>query len=180
MEKEEEEFQKFFGEYGWTVIFTNGFAMLFLGAIIWLCIAAGHNLSEVIVNTLVSLTGALVGWALGMFYVPYSKVEAERFAAIGKTVSAFVSGYAISKLDRFLELSMFQKTVRDGQQIEIPVDATWLRFGLLLCSLLLAFLVVFSNRAYFRSEPEQDADVHHEVGGGSKMPDTQAAQGSKG
>lgn len=140
------------GKYSWSVISTNIFAVIFAAVIIWLCIANVHDAHQAILNALVTLIGALGGWAVGMFFVPYTKDEALRFAAVGKTVSAFASGYVISKLDRFLEIVMFQKVVQGGQQTEILVNDTWMRMGLFLCSMLLVFLTVFSNRSYFRSE----------------------------
>jgi drug/metabolite transporter (DMT)-like permease len=137
--------QRFFGNYPFSVIFTNIFAAVFGLAIAWLCyeVSLGEPLQQVF-NALLAILGALVGWALGMFFAPYTDKEAERFSSIGQAVSAFVSGYIISKLDRFLEATMFQA--------QAPVTITWVRFGLLFCSMLLVMLTVFSNRAYFRSD----------------------------
>ncbi|HDS1705768.1 hypothetical protein [Pseudomonas putida] len=145
MDKFLEGLQKFFGSYPFSVIFTNVFAVIFGIAIGWLCftVSSGDPLQQVF-NALLAILGALIGWALGMFFAPYTDKEAERFSSIGQAVSAFVSGYIISKLDRFLEATMFE--------VEAPVTITWVRFGLLLCSMLLVMLTVFSNRAYFRSD----------------------------
>lgn len=136
---------KLFGEYPFSVIFTNIFAVVFASVIVWLCYAAscGEPLQQVF-NALLAMLGALLGWTLGMFFAPYTDKEAERFSSIGQAVSAFVSGYVISKIDRFLEATMFEG--------EIPVTITWIRVALLFCSMLLVMLTVFSNRAYFRSE----------------------------
>ncbi len=136
--------EKIFGNYPFSVIFTNVFAAAFIFVIAWLCYAVSSEPLQQVFNTLLALTGALIGWALGMFFAPYTQTEAARFSSIGQAVSAFVSGYVISKLDRFLEATMFQA--------QIPVTITWVRFGLLFCSMLLVMLTVFSNRAYFRTD----------------------------
>ena len=141
--------EKVFGNYPFSVIFTNLFAIAFGLIIVWLCFAVSTEPLQKVFNVLLALTGALVGWALGMFFAPYTEKEAARFSSIGQAVSAFVSGYVISKLDRFLEATMFEK--------ELPVTITWVRLGLLFCSMLLVLLTVFSNRAYFRTEPSRDA-----------------------
>ncbi|MBN3858489.1 hypothetical protein G3N59_34385 [Paraburkholderia sp. Ac-20340] len=132
--------------YNLTVYFTCAFAVLFAVAITWLCIA-GQSPSQLILNALSAILGSLIGWALGMYAVPYDAVDKSRLTSIGKTVSAFFTGYAFSKVDRFLELSLFEK---NGSGMEILVsDGTWFRIGIFFCSLLLAFLTIFSNRAYF-------------------------------
>lgn len=136
--------EEIFGNYPFSVIFTNIFAVAFSFAIAWLCFAVSSDPLQQIFNALLALTGALIGWALGMFFAPYTQTEAARFSSIGQAVSAFVSGYVISKLDRFLEATMFQE--------HIPITITWVRFGLLFCSMLLVMLTVFSNRAYFRPD----------------------------
>ncbi len=138
--------QKFFGNYPFLVIFTNIFAVAFGLAIAWLCykVSPGEPLQQVF-NTLLAILGALIGWALGMFFAPYSETEAAKFSSIGQAVSAFVSGYVISKLDRFLEKNIFQD--------DVYITITWVRFGLFFCPMLLVMLTVFSNRAYFRTDP---------------------------
>ncbi len=137
--------EKFFGNYPFSVIFTNIFSVVFALVIGWLCYAVSSVPLEQVFNALLAIVGALVGWALGMFFAPYNEKEASRFSSIGQAVSAFVSGYVISKLDRFLEASMFQE--------HVPITITWVRFGLVFCSMLLVMLTVFTNRAYFRPDP---------------------------
>ena len=97
----------------------------------------------------------LVGWALGMFFAPYSKKEQDSFSKIAAAISAFVSGYIVSKFDRFLESSLFGE--------EGPDFLSWLRAGLFFSALALAMLSVFSNRLYFgapdpNEEPTQNPD----------------------
>lgn len=151
--------EKFFGKYPFSVIFTNLFAIAFGLVIGWLCFAIDADPLQRILNALIAILGGLLGWALGMFFAPYNKEEESRFSTIGQTVSAFVTGYVISKLDRFLELTMFQNVPLGDVQVQVPVSITWVRIGILVCSILLVVLTVFSNRSYFRNKPEPEGVV---------------------
>jgi len=132
------------GKYPFSVIFTNLFAIAFGACIAWLCILLSSDAQQQVLNFLIALMGALVGWALGMFFAPYNDKEAARFSSIGQAVSAFISGYAVSKVDRLFEETLFDDSAS-------PVPISWIRMGLFFCSTLLVMLSVFSNRAYFRT-----------------------------
>ncbi len=47
--------------------------------------------------------GAILGWGVGFLVSPSSKTEKEQFSGLTKTISAFLSGYILSKLDRVIE-----------------------------------------------------------------------------
>jgi hypothetical protein len=142
-----ERLEKLFGKYPFLVIFTNSFAIAFCVSIGYLCFYTSPTPIEQVFNCLIALLGLLLGWALGMFFAPYTDEDAARFSSIGQAVSVFVSGYALSKLDRFLEATMF---IKEG-----PVAITWIRIGLLICATLVSVLTVFSNRSYFRHESDK-------------------------
>ena len=91
---------------------------------------------------LTGLAGTLLGWACGMYFAPYGPSERSRFVTVGQAASAFASGYLVSKLDRFLETTLFP------QPIGTPGE--WLGAALFAVAFLNAALVVYSNRAYFR------------------------------
>lgn len=131
------------GSYPFSVIFTNLFAAAFCVLLGWLCMLVSPDPLPQALNVLIALFGALVGWALGMFLTPYTQAEAAKFISMGQAVSAFITGYALSKLDRFLEAALFDTEAA-------PVGISWIRIGLFTCSALLVMLTVFSNRAYFR------------------------------
>lgn len=157
------------GKNSGSVLFTNIFAPIigliviatcFLIGVDWtigINLTSGIYWTNVSYNFLIVVTGALLGWALGMFFSPFSEKEGASFSTIGQTVSVFVSGYVVSKLDRFLEATLF-----DAQKLPVPTN--WWRTGLLFASLLLVMLTVFSNRAYFQlgaalSETEKGSQV---------------------
>lgn len=135
--------EKNLGQHPFSIITTNFFTLLLSIVIIWLCWNVSAEQTQRVFNVLIALSGAITGWALGMFFAPFNNDEAAKFSSIGQAVSAFVSGYLFSKLDRFLEAVMFHETT--------PVASTWVRFGLFFCSLLVVMLAVFSNRSYFRA-----------------------------
>lgn len=88
------------------------------------------------------MLGALVGWGIGILASPFNKTESTRFISLGQAISAFVSGYLISKLDRFFEVALYSK---EGM---LHTDA-WGRAGLFVASFLVMTLVVFMNRIYW-------------------------------
>jgi hypothetical protein len=142
--------ERLLGRYPYSVISTNIAAAALAIIIGWLCIEVGDSEQEQVLNGLLSILGALIGWALGMFFAPYTSDEASRFSTISQGISAFLSGYVVSKLDRFLEATMFTTTETAGTTVEAPTTVTWVRIGLFTCSVLLVMLTVFTNRAYFR------------------------------
>jgi len=139
-----------FGRYPYSVISTNVAAAFLGGTIIWLCIKVSPSVEDQVLNALIAIMGALTGWALGMFFAPYTSDEAARFSSIGQGISVFLSGYVVSKLDRFLEATMFTTSLDAGTTIQTPSPIAWARIGLFVCSVLLIMLTVFTNRAYFR------------------------------
>lgn len=63
--------------------------------------------------------------------------ETQKFLSLSQTISVFLSGYVISKLDRFLEASLYQ----DG----ILKKLSWVRLAFFVVS----FLMTSVNRSYF-------------------------------
>ena len=142
---------KTFGKDWSTVLFTNVFALLFAALFLWLCAKLARDGHERFQNYLIVSFGALIGWALGMFFAPYGANDQPVFAQMGKLASVFLSGYALSKLDRFIEASMF-----DGKT---PKIAAWVRTGLFAGALVLALLTVVTNRLYYRPDDSPEKSV---------------------
>jgi len=130
------------GDVG-TVVCT-AIAFLFFSWLIWHLTGVLNNASEdpaaKNANRLVAMLGAIFGWIIGIAFAPFSPEEQTHFEAISKVVSAFLSGYVVSKLDRFLEAKLF------------PVDEvsrdSWTRVGIFTAALLLVSVTVFVNRLY--------------------------------
>ncbi|SEA76385.1 hypothetical protein [Variovorax sp. YR216] len=125
-----------------TVLLT-ALAFLTLLALIWHLTGrvggARDDPQAIYANRLAALIGGLCGWIIGVAFEPFAGEETH-FKEIWRVVSAFLSGYVVSKLDRYLEGVLFPvgKETRDS----------WSRLGLFVASLLLAAVTVFLNRLY--------------------------------
>ena len=147
-----ERIEKEFGKYGSTALFSTLILLLLLCGVV----AVAHTIAQTdqarTLNYFVVLLGSLSGWALGIFSSPYSATEEKRFGSIAQAISAFISGYALSKFDRFLEASLFTNQ-------STPQYDTWVRLGLFVGTTALFALLVFSNRAYFRTDDSPASPV---------------------
>lgn len=136
--------QRHLGSNPGTVIFATLFFLVFAYVIWDLTSSLNANdlpISGTAINRLIALLGALVGWALGILFAPFSAAEKEQFQGIAKVISAFVAGYLLSKAEVFFQLTLFPK---DGG---IPL-MNWLRLGIFAASMLLGALIVFIHRLY--------------------------------
>jgi hypothetical protein len=148
-----------------TVIF-SAIAFVFFVALIWhltgVLNGAADTPNSKSANRLAAMLGALCGWIIGIAFAPFSYDEKVQFAAISSVVSAFLSGYVVSKVDRFVEGVLF------------PIDdksrASWVRVGIFTAALLLVSVTVFVNRQYAFQPP---AAVPN--GGGASRADAVAA-----
>jgi hypothetical protein len=102
--------------------------------------SADAGTGSVWTNRMISLIGGLCGWAVGTAFAPYSGRDLTAFHSIGSAVSVFLSGYVVSKLDRYLEQALFRK---DGGS-----NHSWERIGLFTTTFLLVAITVFINRFY--------------------------------
>ena len=89
----------------------SAIAFVFFAALIWHLTGvlndAKAKLDSRSANRLVAVLGALCGWIIGIAFAPFSEAEKAQFAAISSVVSAFLSGYVVSKVDRFVEGVLF-------------------------------------------------------------------------
>jgi MFS family permease len=58
-----------------------------------------HTPTQYAITVIVGTFGVVVGWLIGFLASPYSELEEKRFSKYAATISAFLSGYALSKLE---------------------------------------------------------------------------------
>lgn len=129
------------GSNPWTIITSNFYTAVFAVLILWIGYKIGKDDGSYILNWLISLLGVLIGWILGILATPFDGAESQKFLTIGQSISVFLSGYVISKLDRFFEASLYQEGT--------PKKESWIKLGLFTVSFLLTLIIVFVNRSYF-------------------------------
>ncbi|MEG0861003.1 MAG: hypothetical protein RSD81_20770 [Pseudomonas sp.] len=136
--------QRHLGSNPGTVIFATLFFLVF-ASVIWELTSTlnveNPQPNGTAINRLIALLGALVGWALGILFAPFSTAEKEQFQGIAKVISAFVAGYLLSKAEAFFQITLFPK------DNSIPVT-NWIRVGIFAASMLLGALIVFIHRLY--------------------------------
>lgn len=142
--------RKHFGDRYVNIIFTNLFGLLILVFIYVACInLGGTDISNQIGFALTSIIGLLLGWAVAIYFCPFDTEEHSRLVTFGQAASAFVSGYLVSKLDRFIESTLFP--------VATETVNSWFGVALFLVAFLNALTVVYSNRAYFQEQEKKDA-----------------------
>lgn len=123
----------------------------------WLCDAFAQTKTAFAINTLVCLIGMFLGWAIGMFFSPFGKAQADNFKFVGKTAGAFVSGYLLSKFEKLIAKLL-------GAAEQDPLNyVQWERVGLFVASFLLASVVVFVSRVH-APQDEQSTHLQHDSG----------------
>lgn len=132
-----------------TVVLT-AIAFICLVGLIWSLTSrvpgAKDNLNIVSSNRLACVLGALCGWAVGLMLSPFGSSEQGQFDKISGTAAAFLSGYVVNKVDRYLEQTLFPISKENA--------SNWIRVGFFSACFLLAGLTVFLNRLYaFRDDP---------------------------
>ena len=128
------------GPHPLLVISAVTFSLSCAAAIIWLAYRLGREDHSYPLNWLLCVLGGLTGWMVGILATPLNSTESARFLTLGQAVSAFASGYLVSKLDRFLERTLYSD--------DKPHPTAWIRVCLFAASFLLVLIIVFLNRTY--------------------------------
>lgn len=129
-------------------------ALAVTGFILWLGCQQGSGREDYSFTYLAGLVGALTGWVTGIFLSPYSQGEARQFSDYGKALSAFISGYLLSKCDRFL----------DNVDVNAPLGPKLLQYRILyfFACFFLAMIIAFLLRKYAPfglGRPDADTNV---------------------
>lgn len=96
-------------------------------------------------NVLITLIGAIFGWAVAIMYTPFGDADAARLHSLSQAITVFASGYLISKFDRFLEKSLFGA--------DSSPSYAWVPMGLAICAFLSTKVMTFEARQY-ASDPD--------------------------
>jgi hypothetical protein len=97
---------------------------------------------------LCALLGTSIGWLIGTMLSPFGG-EARQFESFGKVISAFVTGFLVSKVDTIFSLlskDEYHNLITNGIVIrEILIGVT---------SGIIAMMFVFISRQYYFYPPE--------------------------
>jgi len=117
---------------------TNGSALVL--AILICSLAYIYDPKLRLINYSLCLLGATLGWPAGIIASPLSTIEVAAFGPISKAIGVFISGYLLSKIDRLIEQSLYDKAA--------IVPSGWFSLVLFVCSFVVVCTVVFLNRFY--------------------------------
>ena len=95
-----------------------------------------------------NVLAGVLGWVVGMAISPYNQAEFLRFASIGKTLSAFVTGYTFSKINNILDAigSNIETAVKGERDIYFTNPSASFQ----ICSTISMFLIVLIVTYVFR------------------------------
>jgi len=130
------------------------------------CICIYESWQGVFFNFAVCIFGAILGWITGIVISPYDGEEKNRFASVGQTVSAFLSGYFISKLDQPVTALVIKisKNISDGAYDTISDDMVFkFRVIAFFTSFFVSMITLYVFRVYHKpganEEPPQPPTI---------------------
>lgn len=150
------------GPYRRVIIYANATALIVLALLVGASIVFAYDDANVFhwkvftLNTLLCLLGVTLGWGAGILAIPIASKDPERFEKLGKIISAFLTGYVVSKLDRFLEGVLYSTNQ--------PVAIAWQRVLLFSISFLVMLIVVVINRSYLHGLVSEPMDSPKQMG----------------
>jgi|ERR1700756_3339473 hypothetical protein len=106
------------------------------------------KLEERAATWLVQLAGMACGAFLGFLASPKAPGEQAAFLTFAKAISAFLSGYALSKLDHLID-TLFQGDIYKDQLMVA-------RLLIFFIAMIISFMIAYSYRAYVQKLPEQN------------------------
>jgi O-antigen/teichoic acid export membrane protein len=116
-----------------------------------ICAILGWYISvseEKSITLLIELAGMVCGAFLGFLASPKAPGEQATFLTFAKAISAFLSGYALSKIDRLID-SLFQNDIYKDRLMVA-------RLLIFVVAMIVSFMIAYSYRAYLQKTPAQD------------------------
>jgi hypothetical protein len=102
------------------------------------------------VTLLVQLAGMASGGFLGFLASPKAKGEEAAFLTFAKAISAFLSGYALSKIDHLVDILFLGETLKNQLFVS--------RLLIFFVAMMISFMIAYSYRAYVQHIPEHELD----------------------
>lgn len=130
-------------------ISTSITASCYVIIIIAVGLIVGQDTPEKAITLIIFVLGAVIGWFIAIVISPYTDSEKDRFIRIGQTISAFISGYLLSKLDKPINAYIDAFTSKIGkEEFEIVlIDLHIVRLIGFVISVIVSTIVVYVFRA---------------------------------
>jgi hypothetical protein len=111
------------------------------------CTVTGQR-KDIPVTLLIEFAGISGGAFLGFLASPKAAGEQASFLTFAKAISAFLSGYALSKIDHLID-TLFQGDIYKDQLVAA-------RMMIFFVAVIISFMTAYSYRVYIQKIPEQD------------------------
>jgi len=122
------------------IIASTGSAGVLLITLVALCFLVGQGREVRALNIVVLVFGAAAGWLARVLVSPDDPTEARTFPQYAGAISAFASGYLVSKADRVLE------QILDPETLFSPVAA--FRILAAVSTFAITLLITYVYRVY--------------------------------
>ncbi|QHV99317.1 hypothetical protein [Spirosoma endbachense] len=130
-------------------ITTGVFAAIYAIIIVASGIAAGGSIVDKMKTILVFTFGAAMGWLVAGIVSPHNAAEKNIFETAGKTLSAFVTGYLFSKVDKIIQtyIDIYTKKIQEGTVGIVLNNLNQIRLIGLVISFVISVITVYVFRS---------------------------------
>ena len=122
------------------------FSMIFLVVVTYRLIEGKEDIT---IGLLLYLMSAAIGCLVAFTITPYDGNEKERFASLGQTISAFITGYLLSKFDKPIQtfIDLITDKIKDKTLATGLTTANKVRLMGAVISFLASSITVYVYRA---------------------------------
>ncbi|GGN06722.1 hypothetical protein GCM10010967_47570 [Dyadobacter beijingensis] len=155
---------KFLVEYSIKQKATWAFALAYLLTVLYVIVVVAENRVDVAKTVMICISGVALGWVSGILISPSSERESARFTKAGQVVSAFISGWLFTKIDRPVE-AYITKVVQSISDEQAELSISSLSLVQLLgatVSFSITLITVYINRAEEYSKKSQPTSNPHQ------------------